>query len=67
MLIAYTEGLELLPDATETIWGVLPVLLIAVLVLAVACSVVWMIRAAADRRALGARAARREEGDTEHA
>lgn len=54
MLIAQADGLEL-PDASETVWGVVSLLLVVALVLAVAGAIVWVKRAAARRRELEAR------------
>lgn len=62
MLIAQTDGLELLPDPFELIWGVMAVLLLVVPLPVAVALVVWVKRAADRRKDLQARVERLEEG-----
>jgi len=61
MLIAQMDGLELLPDLSELVQGVMAVLLLAVPLLVVAGFAIWVRRSAQRRDDLEARIERLEE------
>jgi len=61
MVVAQADGLQLLPDSSEALAGVVSVLILVAFVLVVVGAIAWFKRASARRRELEVRVERLEE------
>jgi hypothetical protein len=61
MVVAQVNGLQLLPDTSEAVAGVVSVLILVAIILVVIGAIAWFKRAAERRRELVVRVGRLEE------